>query len=146
MSPEQRACSRLSGETGHIGRLLMIGPSEALFDELRRQAGPRDHDLQSCANCVEALLQLRLHSWDVLLTDPATTIGDTLPVAREVSLDRSNDLVRSSRLAARKANGSGNCCTTDALQQQHDIVTAVRCTEWVGDFGRLESITWRWWT
>ena len=65
MSPEQRACSRLSGETGHIGRLLMIGPSEALFDELRRQAGPRDHDLQSCANCVEALLQLRLHSWDV---------------------------------------------------------------------------------
>jgi hypothetical protein len=41
--------------------------------------------------------------------------------------------------------GSGDRCTTDALQQQHDIGTAVRSTEWVGDFRRLESMTWRWW-
>ena len=42
--------------------------------------------------------------------------------------------------------GSGDRCTADAPQQQHDIVTAVRSTEWVGDFRRLESTTWRWWT
>jgi hypothetical protein len=44
-------------------------------------------------------------------------------------------------------SGSGDRCTMDALQQQHDIVTAVRSTEWgVGDFAYLESTIWSWWT
>ena len=30
--------------------------------------------------------------------------------------------------------------------QAHNKVTAVRSTEWVGDFSRVESTTWRWWT
>ena len=44
-----------------------------------------------------------------------------------------------------KRNGSGDRCTTAALHQ-HDIGTAVRSTEWVGDFSHLKSTAWRWWT
>jgi CheY-like chemotaxis protein len=64
----------------------MVGPSESLFDELRGHAGVREHDVQSCAGLVDALRHLRQQSWDVLLTDPDTTIGDSLAVAAEVSL------------------------------------------------------------
>jgi anti-sigma regulatory factor (Ser/Thr protein kinase) len=69
-----------------MGRVLLIGPSEALFDELRRHAGLREHGVQSCASFVDAMRRLRQHSYDVLLTDPDTTIGDSLAVARELSL------------------------------------------------------------
>jgi anti-sigma regulatory factor (Ser/Thr protein kinase) len=64
----------------------MIGPSQALFDDLRSHAILRDHDVQSCASFVDALHRLRQHSWDVLLTDPATTIGDSFAVAEEMAL------------------------------------------------------------
>jgi hypothetical protein len=37
-------------------------------------------------------------------------------------------------------SGSGDRCTMGFQQ------AAVRSTEWVGDFSRLESTAWRWWT
>jgi len=69
-----------------MGNVLMIGRSEALFDDLRRRSELRDHHLESCTGLVDALRNLRQQSWDVLLTDPDTTIGDSLAVATEVSL------------------------------------------------------------
>ena len=69
-----------------MGRVLIIRPSEALLDELRRHAGLRDHDVQSCTSFVDAMHRLHQQSCDVLLTDPDTTIGDSLAVARDVSL------------------------------------------------------------
>jgi hypothetical protein len=39
----------------------------------------------------------------------------------------------------------GGCRTTDVPKPPHNKVTAVRSTEWVGDFSRLDSTTWRWW-
>jgi anti-sigma regulatory factor (Ser/Thr protein kinase) len=69
-----------------MGRVLMIGHSEELFEELRHRPELRGHELQTCAQLVDALRQLRQRSWDVLLTDPETTIGESLAVAREVSL------------------------------------------------------------
>ena len=69
-----------------MGRVLMIGRSEPLFDELRQRSELREHEIQSCDGLVEALRSLRQHSWDVILTDPDTTIGDSLAVAREASL------------------------------------------------------------
>jgi anti-sigma regulatory factor (Ser/Thr protein kinase) len=64
----------------------MIGRSDALFDEVRRRSELPEEDVQSCAGLVDALRCLRQHSWDVLLTDPDTTIGASLAVAAEVSL------------------------------------------------------------
>ena len=46
----------------------------------------------------------------------------------------------------KKGSGSGDRCTTNVPKPPHNKVTAVRSTEWVGDFSRLESTTWRWWT
>jgi anti-sigma regulatory factor (Ser/Thr protein kinase) len=69
-----------------MGRVLMIGQSEALFEQLRAHAGLRDHDVHSCASFFEALGRLRVQPWDVLVTDPAITIGDSLAVALEVSV------------------------------------------------------------
>jgi anti-sigma regulatory factor (Ser/Thr protein kinase)/CheY-like chemotaxis protein len=69
-----------------MGRVLMIGASGALFDELRGHPGLRGHDVQSCAGLLEALRRLRQQPWDVLVTDPDTTIGDSLAIAAELSL------------------------------------------------------------
>ncbi len=69
-----------------MGHILLIGPSDALFDELRAHPGLRDHDVQRCVSFVEAMRRLRQHACDVLLTDPETTIGESLALARDVSL------------------------------------------------------------
>lgn len=69
-----------------MGHILLIGPSEALFDELRAHPGLRDHDVQSCPSFVDAMRRLRQQACDVLLTDPDTTISDSLALARDVSL------------------------------------------------------------
>lgn len=69
-----------------MGHVLMIGRSEALFEDLRRRSELDGHHLESCGCLVDALRRLRQQSWDVLLTDPDTTIGDSLAVATEVSL------------------------------------------------------------
>jgi anti-sigma regulatory factor (Ser/Thr protein kinase) len=64
----------------------MIGPGEGLFGQLRDHARLRGHDVYSCAGFVDALHQLREHACDVLITDPAITTGESLAVARELSL------------------------------------------------------------
>lgn len=66
----------------------MIGRSGALFDELRQRVNPGEHELQCCASFLEALGRLRLQPWDVVLTDPAITIGDSLAFAAEASVLR----------------------------------------------------------
>jgi DNA-binding response OmpR family regulator len=64
----------------------MIGRSNALFDDLRRRAGLTEAETQCCMGMVEALSSLRQRSWDVLLTDPEITTGESLALAEELSL------------------------------------------------------------
>jgi len=69
-----------------MGRVLMIGPSDELFERVRNYPGLRAHEVDSCPSFVTALSRLQEQSWDVLLTDPDTTAGDSLAVAQSVSL------------------------------------------------------------
>jgi anti-sigma regulatory factor (Ser/Thr protein kinase)/CheY-like chemotaxis protein len=69
-----------------MGRVLMIDPDDELFEQVRSYPGLRAHEIDSCPTFVSALSRLQQQSWDVLVTDPATTVGDSLAVARSVSL------------------------------------------------------------
>jgi anti-sigma regulatory factor (Ser/Thr protein kinase) len=69
-----------------MGRVLMIGPDDELFERVRNYSGLRAHEVESCPTFVDALTRLHEQSWDVLLTDPDTTAGDSLAVARSISL------------------------------------------------------------
>jgi anti-sigma regulatory factor (Ser/Thr protein kinase) len=69
-----------------MGRVLMVGRSDALFDGVRGRAELGGHDILRCDRMVDGLRALRHHACDVLLTDPETTIGDSLAVARELAL------------------------------------------------------------
>ena len=42
-----------------MGHILLIGPDEAFFNELRANPGLREHDVQSCASFVDAMRLLR---------------------------------------------------------------------------------------
>ena len=53
-----------------MGHILLIGPDEAFFNELRANPGLREHDVQSCTSFVDAMRLLRQQPCDVLLTDP----------------------------------------------------------------------------
>src|SRR6187551_2137851 len=69
-----------------MGHILLIGPDEAFFNELRANPGLREQHVQSCASFVDAMRLLRQQPCDVLLTDPDTTTSDSLALARDVSL------------------------------------------------------------
>src|SRR5688500_12596391 len=69
--------------TGHI---LLIAPDDAFFKELRANPGLREHTVQRCPSSVAATRLLRQPHCDVLLADPDTTTGDSLALARDVSL------------------------------------------------------------
>ena len=122
-----------------MGRVLMIGPSDRLFDQLRHCSALRAHDVESCPTFVDALAQLQEQSWDVLLTDPETTAGDSLAVARSVSL--LHPWVRVIALwpaatnqeiiAAMRANVfAGFTEPFDSIEIGDMIETALRDTEW----------------
>jgi anti-sigma regulatory factor (Ser/Thr protein kinase)/CheY-like chemotaxis protein len=68
-----------------VGRVLLIGPSKAFFDRLRAQPALRGSEVHTCATVVDAMRELREHAYDVLVTDPDITIGDSLTAAREMS-------------------------------------------------------------
>ena len=122
-----------------MGRVLMVGPSEALFAELKRREDLRDHDLQSCTALVDALRHLRQQAWDVLVMDPETTIGDSLAIATELSLlhpsvrvialwppATGNDII-----AAMRANVFA-CFTepVDVAELAEMVRAAIRSPEW----------------
>lgn len=122
-----------------MGRVLMVGPSEELFQELRQNPGLRDHDVQRCDGIVEALRHLRQQSWDVLITDPAASIGDSLAVAAEASLLRPSIRVitiwpaatHQEVIAAIRANVFA--CFTEPFDRSElaDMVRTALCTpEW----------------
>jgi anti-sigma regulatory factor (Ser/Thr protein kinase)/CheY-like chemotaxis protein len=69
-----------------MGRVLMVGPDDELFEGLREHAALRTHAMQRCATFVDAMRCMRRHACDVLLTHLDTRILDTLAVAKEVSL------------------------------------------------------------
>lgn len=69
-----------------MGRVLMVGRSDTLFDMVRGRAELRGHDILRCDRMIDGLRALRHQACDVLLTDPETTIGDSLAIARELAL------------------------------------------------------------
>jgi anti-sigma regulatory factor (Ser/Thr protein kinase) len=64
----------------------MIGSSEDLFATLRDHRTLREHEIETCDGIAAALRRLRQQPYDVLLTDPQTTVSDSLAVASEASL------------------------------------------------------------
>ena len=68
-----------------MGRVLMIGQSEPLFEELRQLVGLDDDHMQNCAGLDDARRRLRERAWDVLLTDGGTSVADCLAVVDEMS-------------------------------------------------------------
>jgi len=122
-----------------MGRVLMIGPSDELFERVRAHSGLCAHEIESCPSFVDALARLQQESWDVLLTDPDTTAGDSLAVAQSVSL--LHPCVRVIALwpaatsqeiiAAMRANVFA-CFTEpfDALEISEMIEAALRASEW----------------
>ena len=80
------SCGNMArNRTDHVSRVLMVGRSQTLFDEVRRRAGLREEDVETCPGPVEAVRHLGQQTWDVLLTDQGTTIADSLAVAADVS-------------------------------------------------------------
>src|SRR5215831_6007070 len=65
-----------------MGRLLAIRPDAGLTDAL--QSGLAGHDLESCGGDVEAVVRLRDRAFDVVLTDPATSVSEDLALAAEM--------------------------------------------------------------
>jgi anti-sigma regulatory factor (Ser/Thr protein kinase) len=64
----------------------MIGRSDELFEDLRQRTGLSNGEMRCYADLVEALPDLRQQSWDVLLTDPDTTLSESLDVVGRLSL------------------------------------------------------------
>ena len=69
-----------------MGRVMMIGRNEPLFGELREHSALREHDVQGCDSLIDALHRLHEHPWDVVITAPDISMGESLAVASEMSL------------------------------------------------------------
>jgi anti-sigma regulatory factor (Ser/Thr protein kinase) len=69
-----------------MGRLLAIRPDAGLTDAL--QSGLAGHDVESCGGDVEAVVRVRDRAFDVVLTDPATSVSEDLALAAELRAAR----------------------------------------------------------
>jgi anti-sigma regulatory factor (Ser/Thr protein kinase) len=122
-----------------MGQVLVIGRSASLFDELRGHPGLREHDVQSCPANVDAMRRLRERSWDVVVTDPDTSTGESLAVAEELSLLRPcvriivlwRAATRHQIIAAMRAHVFA-CFSApfDSLEIADMVSAAMRASEW----------------
>ena len=61
-----------------MGRILIIGHSNALADALRRETALHGPEIETCEGPVEALHRLQSHAVDVVVTDPETSVREDL--------------------------------------------------------------------
>ena len=69
-----------------MGRVMMIGHNEPLFGRLREHPDLRAHEFQDCESVIDAFHRLHEQPWDVVVTDPDISTGQSLAVASEMSL------------------------------------------------------------
>jgi anti-sigma regulatory factor (Ser/Thr protein kinase) len=71
-----------------MGRVLVIGRTDALSDELRAAPALQAHQIDRCSGTIETLHQVRAKEVDVVVTDPDTSIGENLACSKELSAIR----------------------------------------------------------
>jgi anti-sigma regulatory factor (Ser/Thr protein kinase) len=71
-----------------MGRVLVIGRTHALADELRAAPALQPHQIDTCGGTIEALRQVRARDVDVVVTDPDSSIDEDLACSRELSAIR----------------------------------------------------------
>jgi len=67
-----------------MGRLLLIGDDPALAGALRASHHLKSHSVEPCGGPFEATRLLRARAFDVVLTDPTATAGDSLALLEEL--------------------------------------------------------------
>jgi DNA-binding NtrC family response regulator len=67
------------------GRVLMIGQCDSLQDQLSADPVMRRIELRRCAGATGAMASLCARAWDVVLTDPSSSVETTLALARLLS-------------------------------------------------------------
>jgi len=71
-----------------MSRILMIDPEEHLLEALAASPVLAGHEIVSASGDVDALRRLRVASFDVVVTSPATTVEEDLVLLDEVRLVR----------------------------------------------------------
>lgn len=73
-----------------MGRVLMIGQNEDLFNDLRQRAGLDRHDVRFAPGTLTELPDLPRESWDVVVTDLGTTLWESLAVIERLPFAHSS--------------------------------------------------------
>ena len=71
-----------------MGRVLVIGRTRTLSDDLRAAPALQPHHVEHCGGSIEGLKLARAREVDVVLTDPDTSIGENLACSQELSAIR----------------------------------------------------------
>jgi anti-sigma regulatory factor (Ser/Thr protein kinase)/CheY-like chemotaxis protein len=65
-------------------RVLLVGRADAVRPSLERAPLPPDTEVETCPGNIEAMHRLRARAYDVVVTQPSTSVQDSLPVAHEL--------------------------------------------------------------
>ncbi|MGH8311640.1 MAG: ATP-binding protein [Steroidobacteraceae bacterium] len=68
--------------------MLLLGRHDALLETLRADAGLRACTIERCHGAVSAVQRARTQSVEVVLTDPETSVGEDIALARELTCVR----------------------------------------------------------
>lgn len=68
-----------------MGRVLVIDSHEELAQKLAVSEGLQAYRIEHCGGSLEALFRLRMHAFDVIVTDPAASMADALALVPELS-------------------------------------------------------------
>lgn len=69
-------------------RVLLVGRADAVRPSLEQAPLPPDAEIDECPGNIEAVHRLRARAYDVVITQPSTSVKDSLPVARELEAAR----------------------------------------------------------
>lgn len=65
-------------------RVLLVGRADTVGPSLERAPLPPDTEVETCPGNIEAMHRLRARAYDVVVTQPSTSVQDSLPVARDL--------------------------------------------------------------
>jgi anti-sigma regulatory factor (Ser/Thr protein kinase)/CheY-like chemotaxis protein len=71
-----------------MSRVLLVGRADALRPSLERAPMPPDAEIEVCPGNIEAVHKLGARAYDVVVTQPSTSVQDSLPVAHELETAR----------------------------------------------------------
>jgi anti-sigma regulatory factor (Ser/Thr protein kinase) len=65
-------------------RVLLVGRADAIRSSLERAPLPDGCEIEACGGNVEAVQRLRARAFDVVVTQPSSSVHDSLPIVREL--------------------------------------------------------------